>query len=87
MGIWFVVFVLLIFLIYVIVGFGGGGELEDTVILPLDLNATRSGFPTDIYRSVCIPNHWHFTFTVTTVATFVITRNKGYSTAVCTKEV
>jgi len=29
--------------------FGLGGELKDTVVLPLDLNTISSGFPTDIY--------------------------------------
>jgi hypothetical protein len=83
----FVVFALLIFQSYLIVGFGGGGELEGTLGVSLDLNSTRLGIPTDIYRSVSIPNRWYFTFRVDTVATFVVTLNKGYSTAVCTKEV
>jgi hypothetical protein len=74
---------------YIIAGFwgGGGGESEGTVGLLLDMTTTRSGLPTDIYRSVFISNCWHFTFIVDTVATFVVTLEKGFITAVCTKEV
>jgi len=83
----FLVFVLLIFQSYLRVGLGEGGELEDAVVLPLYLTTSRSGFPTVIYRSTSIPNCWHFTCIVDTVATFVVTLNKEYSTAVCGEEV
>jgi hypothetical protein len=83
----FVVFVLLIFQKYLTVEFGGGGESEGTVGLPIDMTTTRSGLPTVIYGSVFVPKCWHFTFSFDTVATFVVTLEKGYSTAVCTKEV
>jgi hypothetical protein len=63
--------------------FGGGGELEGAVAQPLELTV----IPTDIYRSVSIPNRWHFTSSIDTVAIFVVTLNKGHSTAVCTEEV
>jgi hypothetical protein len=83
-----VIFVLLILQRYLIVGFcGGGRESEGTVGLPLDMTTTRSELPTDIYEFVFIPNCWLFTFSVDTVATFVVTLEKGFSTAVCTKEV
>jgi hypothetical protein len=68
------------------VGFGEGGELEGTAGQPLDLNTTRSGIPTDIYRSVSIPNRSHFTVSVDKVVTFVVTLNKGYSAALYSKE-
>jgi hypothetical protein len=50
----FVVFVLLIFQSYLIGGVGGGGELEDTVGRPLDLNTTRSGLPTVLIIAVLL---------------------------------
>jgi len=63
------------------------GEFEGTLGLLLDLNTTRSGFPTDIYIDVSITNRWYFTFSVDTVATFLVTLHKICSTAVCSKGV